>query len=129
MRFATCCVSYLRQSPSVKPKAKVRTSDQDISSVSLSYIQENAPKALQGSTVKYLRQAQLRGALFEVNVDDCGVSLADTTFYVDHDEPEEVLNSYVEQKKWCLGTLREGHEFLLVLPTASSRSASMTHSD
>ena len=94
----------------------------------MSYIQENAPKALQSSTVKYLRQAKLRGALFETNVEDGAVSLADTTFYVDHGEPEEVLSSYVEQKKWSLGPLREGHEFLLVLPTTSSHSTSSTHS-
>ena len=84
--------------------------------------------ALQSSTVKYLRQAQLRGALFEPNVEDGAVSLADTTFFVDHGEPEEVLSSYVEQKKWSLGPLREGHEFLLVLPTTSSHSTSSTHS-
>ncbi|KAI1787567.1 hypothetical protein LXA43DRAFT_706421 [Ganoderma leucocontextum] len=95
--------------------------DQDISSISLSYIQENAPKALQSSTVKYLRQAQLKGSLFET-VDDGAISLVDTTFYVDHGEPEEVLSSYVAENKWLVGILREGHEFLLVLPTASSRS-------
>ena len=114
---------------SIEPKAKSHSiSGQSISRVGLSYIQENAPMALQSSTVKYLRQAQLRGALFEPNVEDGAVSLADTTFFVDHGEPEEVLSSYVKQEKWSLGPLREGHEYLLVLPTTSSRSTSSTHS-
>nr|VWP00872.1 Uncharacterized protein [Ganoderma boninense] len=101
---------------------------QRISAVNLSYIRENAPKALQSSTVKYLRNAQLRGALFESEVEDGAVSLADTTFYVDHGEPDEVLSSYTEQKKWCLGSLRKGHEFLLILPAVSPGSASSMRS-
>nr|VWO95802.1 ATP-dependent RNA helicase mak5 (EC [Ganoderma boninense] len=101
---------------------------QRISEVNLSYIRENAPKALQDSTVKYLRNAQLRGALFESEVEDGAVSLADTTFYVDHGEPDEVLSNYTEQKKWCLGSLRKGHEFLLILPAISPGTTSSMRS-
>ena len=50
-----------------------------------------------------------------VSADDA-VSLIDTKFPVDHTEPREVLDAYVAARQWVLGTLREGHEFVLLLP-------------
>ena len=40
------------------------------------------------------------------------VSSVFTEFYVDHEEPLEVLGKFRAKGKWCLGDLLDGDEFL-----------------
>ncbi|CAD0108352.1 unnamed protein product [Aureobasidium uvarum] len=63
--------------------------------------------------VNYVRTAELRGSLFDSDVDDGTVFCADTKFFVDHAEPDTALKT-VQSKgiKWPFGRLPEGHEFL-----------------
>ncbi|TBU38820.1 hypothetical protein BD309DRAFT_873564 [Dichomitus squalens] len=88
-----------------------------ISDINLDFIRQVAAKALKSSTVQYLRNAQLHGSLFE-DATDGSISLANTEYFIDHDEPNAVLRHYIEKKQWPLGILKEGHEFAVVIPTA-----------
>ncbi|KAJ3542325.1 hypothetical protein NM688_g5979 [Phlebia brevispora] len=83
--------------------------------VDLSFIRQNAAAILECATPRYLRGAKLHGELFEEACTDGAVSLADTNFPVDHAEPHQVLETYVSANKWPLGSLRDGHEFVLVI--------------
>lgn len=68
------------------------------------------------SPIPYVRDAKLRGLLFEgFDASTELVCEADTNFFVDHKEPEEILNAISGAKKWSLGKLPEGHEYLLIL--------------
>ena len=89
-----------------------------VSDIDLDFIQQNAAKALESSTVQYLRNAQLHGSLFE-EATDGSIFMANTEYFIDHEEPSAVLRYYVEKKQWPLGTLEEGHEFAVVIPTPS----------
>lgn len=70
---------------------------------------------MMGSPVKYLRDAELRGSLFEENCTPGAISLVFTNFYVDHAEPLSALSIY-KKEKWVLGELLDGHEFIIILP-------------
>ncbi|KAK6001710.1 hypothetical protein QM012_002200 [Aureobasidium pullulans] len=66
--------------------------------------------------VNYVRTAELRGSLFDIEVIDGTVSCADTKFFVDHTEPDTALDA-VQSKgiQWPFGRLPEGHEFLVFI--------------
>ena len=68
--------------------------------------------------VGYVREAQLRGVLFEGEGEGGNgtVSCADTQFWVDHEEPLQALK-VIEEKGvvWPLGELPHGHEFLVLV--------------
>ena len=89
-----------------------------VSDIDLDFIRRNAAKALESSTVQYLRNAQVRGSLFE-EATDGSISVANTEYFIDHEEPDAILRYYVEKKQWPLGTLKEGHEFAVIMPTPS----------
>ncbi|PGH02792.1 hypothetical protein GX51_04403 [Blastomyces parvus] len=87
-----------------------------IEKVSLDLIKENAKAVMEASPISYIKNAKLCGALF--NPEDstgliCGV---DTGFYVDHEEPLDVLERVRQDFRWPLGDLLDGHEYLLILP-------------
>ena len=89
-----------------------------MSDIDLNFIRQNAAKALESSTVQYLRNAQLRGSLIE-EATDGSISVANTEYFIDHEEPNAILRYYVEKKQWPLGTLKKGHELAVVIHTPS----------
>lgn len=83
---------------------------------------------MQASPIPYIREAKLRGALFEPEDSTglvCGVN---TQFFVDHEEPIEALKMVQETWEWPLGDLLDGHEFLLILPGKHRRFRSRSSS-
>jgi len=86
-----------------------------ISTVRLDFIKAHAEKIMKASPIRYVKDAKLRGSLF--NSEDASglVSSVDTGFWVDHTEPLEALAWAQEIVDWPLGELHDGHEFLLVL--------------
>ena len=92
-----------------------------IEKVSLEFIRENAEEVIRASPIPYVRGAELHGSIFEpgdLSGLVCGV---DNRFFVDHGEPDETLRRVRETRKWPLGELPEGHEYLLVLPGKKHR--------
>ena len=73
------------------------------------------------ANVNYIKNAPLRGRLHqsvESTEGDTVVSLLDTQYPIDHAEPNEALAEYRKLDKWPLGSLLEGHEFLLLVPVS-----------
>ncbi|KIM91127.1 hypothetical protein PILCRDRAFT_1330 [Piloderma croceum F 1598] len=89
-----------------------------IYSIDLDFIHTNAEKVLTASNISYLKSAQPCGTLFQVDCDTGAVSSMFTEFYVDHEEPLEVLDKFKAHGQWCLGELLEGHEYLALFPVA-----------
>lgn len=91
------------------------------------------------SPVQYVRDAKLRGTLFESSVsqgstnhNDELICCVDAGFFVDHAEPLEALDFARKDYDWPLGELHEGHEFLVILEArrrARSRSISKDRED
>jgi hypothetical protein len=92
----------------------------NIYSVDLDFIRDNAAGILAASDIQYLKDAKLSGKLFQEDNDSGAVSSVFTEFYVDHDEPLEVLEQYKAKGQWCLGELLDGHEFLAIFPVMTS---------
>ncbi|OJD21471.1 hypothetical protein ACJ73_07186 [Blastomyces percursus] len=95
-----------------------------IEKVPLGLIEGNAKAVIEASPIPYIRNAKLCGTLF--NPEDstgliCGVN---TGFFVDHEEPLEVLETVRQNWQWPLGNLPDGHEYLLILPGKHRRSRS-----
>ncbi|KAG7453219.1 uncharacterized protein BT62DRAFT_940616 [Guyanagaster necrorhizus] len=87
-----------------------------INNIDLDFIRRTAPRMLSVATVDYLKDAQLRGSLFEERPAAGTVSSVDTKFYVDREEPLAALKAHVASSgSWPLGELLEGHEFLIVV--------------
>jgi hypothetical protein len=78
-------------------------------------MKENAKSVMEASPVRYVRDAKLRGKVFNPEDDSGLVSSVDTGFYVDHEEPLEALTWQQETMGWPLGELLDGHEFILVV--------------
>ena len=85
-------------------------------------MKENARSIIEASPVGYVRDAKLRGSLFETGDEHDLVSNVDTGFFVDHGEPLEALARARKSTDWLLGELLEGNEFILVLQAKPSRS-------
>ncbi|KAL1837558.1 hypothetical protein VTK73DRAFT_4658 [Phialemonium thermophilum] len=71
---------------------------------------------MRASPIRYVREATLRGTLFDRQDHSGLVSGVDTGFFVDHEEPRQALERVRKCWHWPLGDLPEGHEYLLVLP-------------
>lgn len=83
--------------------------------VNLDLIRHHAAAIMEASPVKYVREANLHGALFE-ETQDGSISSADTNFFVDHDEPLQALQLVLDRDiSWPFGELTEGHEFLMIV--------------
>lgn len=78
---------------------------------------------MKASPIRYVKEAKLRGSLF--NPEDASglISSVDTSFWIDHTEPLEALVRVREAIEWPLGELNDGHEFLLIIE-ARKRSRS-----
>jgi hypothetical protein len=79
------------------------------------------------SPVEYVRDAKLRGSLFDSKDTSGCICCVDSGFFVDHGEPLEALAWVRDSMQWPLGDLFDGHEFLLILE-ARRRSRSRSSS-
>lgn len=66
-----------------------------VDGIDIDFIRVNAEGVIQASPIPYIRDAKLCGLLFggfDASTElVCG---ADTNFFVDHKEPEEILNAF-----------------------------------
>jgi hypothetical protein len=83
--------------------------------VDLKFIADHAEDIIRTSNIPYLSHTQVVGSIF----DKKPVSLVKTNLFVEHKEVLIALKDI--RKKWILGSLLDGHEFLVVLPTTSVR--------
>lgn len=90
--------------------------DVKIENIDLSFCRENAKIIFEASPVDYIRDTQPHGSLFEKDCTSGVVSSVNTRFFVDHDEPLAALQIFKDSRKWPLGELLEGHEFLIIVP-------------
>ena len=86
-----------------------------IDTIRLNFIEEHAEGIMKASPIRYIKDAKLRGNVFDPKDASGLVSSVDTGFWVDHTEPLEALAWTREMLNWPLGELHDGHEFLLVL--------------
>lgn len=88
--------------------------------VELNMTKHHARAVMESCPVGYVKEAKLRGSLFEDDVNDGTVSCADTQFWVDHEEPLKALK-LVKKKGivWPFGELPDGHEFLVLIRAAA----------
>ncbi|KAF9467411.1 hypothetical protein BDZ94DRAFT_1305486 [Collybia nuda] len=89
-----------------------------VDEIDLEFIKTNASSILSSTSVSYVKDAALRGSLFQDKEDyePGAVSSAYTEFFVDHGEPLRALETLQRRKEWCLGELLDGHEFVVLLP-------------
>ena len=90
--------------------------DVGIYSVDLDFIHDNAENVLATSDIGYLKTAKPCGTIFQAGCDTGAVLSVFTEFYVDHEEPLEVLDKFKARGNWCLGELLDGHEYLALFP-------------
>ena len=81
----------------------------------LDFIRNNAEAILRESPIEYVKDAELRGSLFDPEDTSGALSSVNTEFFVDHAEPLEVLDWVRQGRVWPLGELLDGHEFLLMI--------------
>ncbi|MCJ1423577.1 hypothetical protein MMC29_001461 [Sticta canariensis] len=100
-----------------------------IHTVAVGFICDNAGAIMKASPIGYVKEAELRGSVF--NPEDASglVSSVYTKFFVDHAEPLEALAWVREASEWPLGDLLDDHEFLVIIPNrrrnrSRSRSSS-----
>lgn len=102
-----------------------------IRTLRLSSIGRYAEEVMNASPIAYVKEAKLRGSVFNREDTSGLVSSVDSGFFVDHNEPLEALAWLREDMDWPLGELFDGHEFLLIFEArrrSRSRSASRQHS-
>ncbi|CDO68599.1 hypothetical protein BN946_scf184996.g30 [Trametes cinnabarina] len=64
-------------------------------------------------TPEPISHLQLRGAFLG---EEGGSFSAFTAFFVDHNEPLQVLQTYMSRDRWSFGDLLDGHQFLILVP-------------
>ena len=72
---------------------------------------------MHASPVPYVRDAKLRGRLFDASDATGLVAGVDSSFFIDHDEPMAALADIKKHWKWPLGDLPDGCEYLVVMPS------------
>lgn len=77
-------------------------------------MKDNTESRIKNSPVRYVRDAKLRGTLFDSQDTSGIVSGVDTEFLVGHEEPPEALAWVRESMEWPLGESLDGHEFFLI---------------
>jgi hypothetical protein len=87
-----------------------------INTVAVGFVRDNAETIMKASPIAYVKDAELRGSLFDPEDASGAVSSVYTKFFVDHTEPLEAL-AWVREGlvDWPLGELLDGYEFLLVI--------------
>jgi hypothetical protein len=86
-----------------------------ISTVAVGFIRDNAEAVIKVSPISYVKDAELRGSLFDPEDTSGAISSVYTNFFVDHTEPLEALAWVREGLDWPLGELLNGYEFLLMI--------------
>jgi hypothetical protein len=86
-----------------------------INTVAVGFIRDNAKAIMKASPINYVKDAGLRGSLFDPEDTSGVVSSVYTKFFVDHTEPLEALAWVREGLDWPLGELLDGYEFLLMI--------------
>ena len=111
------CKCLVQSSPQAVLNAKYSLSD-GISNFEPMYTSHHMRSIFSSCPVNYIRHANHNDASLDGTCDNRPLCSIDTGFYVDHTEPLEVLRAVHRDRpgQWCLGDLREGHEFLLILP-------------
>ncbi len=104
----------------------LRTID-SLSTVRLRFIGKYAQEIMEASPIDYIKNAKLRGSVFNPGDNSGLVSCVDSGFLVDHTELLEALAWVRKEMQWPLGQLFDGHEFLLILEDRR-RSRSRTRS-
>jgi hypothetical protein len=100
-----------------------------INTVSVGFIRDNAEAIMKLSPISYVKDAELRGSLFDPEDKSGLISSVYTKFFVDHTEPLEALSWVREGLDWPLGELLDGYEFLFMITVRRrdrSRSRSTT---
>ena len=77
---------------------------------------------MKSSPIRYVREAKLRGSLFDPEDPNDLASSVDTGFFVDHEEPLNALTWVRESTHWPLGELLDWFEFFPVLEVKRRRS-------
>ncbi|KAI1754175.1 hypothetical protein F4782DRAFT_45539 [Xylaria castorea] len=95
--------------------AASRAYKRPIDTASLEFVKDNPQSIVKASPVDYVRNAKLRGRLFDPEDTSGLVASVDTGYFVDHEEPLEALARVRESMDWPVGELLEGHEFILIL--------------
>ena len=90
----------------------------------LPYIRTQAYVLMKASPIDYVKDAKLRGSLFNPEDTNGLVSCVDSGFFVDHTEPLEALEWVRREMVWPLGELLDGHEFLLIVEARHRRPSS-----
>ena len=83
----------------------------------LDFIRDNAGAIMKESPISYVKDAELRGSLFDPKDTSGAISSVNTMFFVDHTEPLKALDWVRTQIDWPLGELLDGFEFLLIVET------------
>ena len=93
--------------------AALRAFGLSLQGLDLKFTTRLGKQILLSSPVEYVSTARAFGEVFG---DEGTVSSAFTNFGVDHAEPDEVLATILEEKrKWPLGRLLPGHEYLVTI--------------
>lgn len=79
------------------------------------FIRDNAEAIIKVSPISYVKDAELRGSLFDPDDTSGAISSVNTKFFVDHTEPLEALSWVREGLDWPLGELLDGYEFLIMI--------------
>lgn len=108
-------------------ESTLRTID-SFRTLQLGHIGKYAEEIMIASPISYVKDAKLRGSVFNPGDTSGLVSSVDSGFFVDHNEPLEALAWVREEMDWPLGELFDGHEFLLILE-ARRRSRSRSTSE
>lgn len=83
-----------------------------INTVAVGFIRDIAEAITEVSPISYVKDAELRGSLFDPEDTSGVISSVYTQFFVDHTEPLEALAWVREGLDWPLGELLDGYEFL-----------------
>jgi hypothetical protein len=86
-----------------------------VADIDVNFIRQHAESVIKSTTIGYVKDVKLKGSLFGDDLPGV-VCQADTSFFVDHDEPQAALNEYVARNSWVLGDLLDGHEFFVLIP-------------
>ena len=111
----TVVVGILSSQPAAVAAA-LRACDLHIEEIKLEFVKQHARSILQSAPVKYIREAELHGALFDDASIGESISCAFTNFWVEHREPETALGTMRDKGiQWPLGSLPGGHEYLSIV--------------
>lgn len=91
------------------------TADLSPRDIDTAFIAEHGANILATCPIPYLQNVRLTGQLFDPNAPPGTVSLVDSSFPVDHQEPLEALQVYNRDGGWPLGDLLDDHEFFVIL--------------